>query len=159
MKVFLKIICVTVSESIIIKMVTPTMENGLMIVESVEDVCICVMDLNSTACLSKIKLMGMLSMRIGLETCSKVKTRKQKRRVRLTNSPNSNSRRKTLPLSSLNLRISFFLVVSSMASCTSKLQIKFISCSLGVINFKNGDKFRGSFKDGRPCGFGTMKYV
>jgi len=29
---------------------------------------------------------------------------------------------------------------------------------LGVINFKNGDKFRGSFKDGRPCGYGTMKY-
>lgn len=31
-------------------------------------------------------------------------------------------------------------------------------CSLGVINYKNGDKFRGQFKDGRPCGFGTMKY-
>lgn len=30
--------------------------------------------------------------------------------------------------------------------------------NLGVINFKNGDKFRGSFKDGRPCGYGTMKY-
>lgn len=30
--------------------------------------------------------------------------------------------------------------------------------NLGVINFKNSDKFRGSFKDGRPCGFGTMKY-
>ena len=27
-----------------------------------------------------------------------------------------------------------------------------------MINFKNGDKFRGTFKDGRPCGFGTMKY-
>jgi hypothetical protein len=29
----------------------------------------------------------------------------------------------------------------------------------GVINFKNGDKFRGVFKDGRPCGFGIMKYI
>ena len=30
---------------------------------------------------------------------------------------------------------------------------------LGVINFKNGDKFRGMFKDGRPCGYGVMKYA
>lgn len=29
---------------------------------------------------------------------------------------------------------------------------------MGIINFKNGDKYRGSFKDGRPCGFGNMKY-
>ena len=27
-----------------------------------------------------------------------------------------------------------------------------------MINFKNGDKFRGTFKDGRPSGFGVMKY-
>jgi hypothetical protein len=30
--------------------------------------------------------------------------------------------------------------------------------SLGVINFKNGDKYRGEFKDGRPCGTGQMNY-
>jgi 1-phosphatidylinositol-4-phosphate 5-kinase len=30
---------------------------------------------------------------------------------------------------------------------------------LGVINFKNGDKFRGEFMDGRPTGPGTMKYT
>ena len=30
--------------------------------------------------------------------------------------------------------------------------------SLGVINYKNGDKFRGNFNDGRPCGWGVMKY-
>jgi hypothetical protein len=37
----------------------------------------------------------------------------------------------------------------------------FTKCRLyhrGIINFKIGDKFRGVFKDGRPCGFGTMKY-
>lgn len=28
-----------------------------------------------------------------------------------------------------------------------------------MVNYKNGDKYRGSFKDGRPCGFGTMKYL
>ena len=26
------------------------------------------------------------------------------------------------------------------------------------VNYKNGDKFRGSFKDGRANGFGVMKY-
>ena len=30
--------------------------------------------------------------------------------------------------------------------------------SLGLINFKNGDKFKGQFKDGRPCGNGQIKY-
>jgi len=34
----------------------------------------------------------------------------------------------------------------------------FIFFSLGVINFQNGDKYRGDFKDGRPNGYGTMKY-
>lgn len=29
---------------------------------------------------------------------------------------------------------------------------------MGVINFKNGDKFRGEFMDGRPCGQGTLKF-
>lgn len=24
--------------------------------------------------------------------------------------------------------------------------------------YKNGDKYKGMFKDGRPCGQGTMKY-
>lgn len=40
----------------------------------------------------------------------------------------------------------------------SKFFFCLIILSLGVINFKNGDKYRGSFKDGRPCGYGTMKY-
>lgn len=31
--------------------------------------------------------------------------------------------------------------------------------SLGQINFKNGDTYRGSFKDGRPAGSGYFKYV
>ncbi len=31
--------------------------------------------------------------------------------------------------------------------------------NLGICNFKNGDKFRGNFKDGRFCGFGTLKYA
>ena len=26
------------------------------------------------------------------------------------------------------------------------------------MKFKNGDKFQGQFKDGRPCGQGVMKY-
>jgi hypothetical protein len=30
--------------------------------------------------------------------------------------------------------------------------------SLGVIVFKNGDRYKGSFKDGRKCGNGTMVY-
>ena len=30
--------------------------------------------------------------------------------------------------------------------------------SLGVVIYKNGDKYRGMFKDGRPCGSGVMKY-
>ena len=30
--------------------------------------------------------------------------------------------------------------------------------SMGTITFKNGDKYRGSFKDGHPCGYGTMHY-
>lgn len=30
--------------------------------------------------------------------------------------------------------------------------------NLGICNFKNGDKYRGNFKDGRFCGFGTLKY-
>jgi len=29
---------------------------------------------------------------------------------------------------------------------------------LSEVNYKNGDKFRGSFKDGRANGFGVMKY-
>ena len=29
---------------------------------------------------------------------------------------------------------------------------------MGVINFKNGDKFRGEFMDGRPFGQGTLKF-
>ena len=29
---------------------------------------------------------------------------------------------------------------------------------MGIISFKNGDKYRGQFKDGRPCGFGIVKY-
>lgn len=45
-----------------------------------------------------------------------------------------------------------------MASSTSKCT-KVLFFSLGVINFKNGDKYRGDFKDGRPNGYGTMKYV
>ena len=48
------------------------------------------------------------------------------------------------------------------ALLTANFISKFFFClsirSLGVINFKNGDKYRGSFKDGRPCGYGTMKY-
>jgi hypothetical protein len=30
---------------------------------------------------------------------------------------------------------------------------------LGSIIFKNADKYKGEFKDGRPCGQGLMKYV
>jgi hypothetical protein len=30
--------------------------------------------------------------------------------------------------------------------------------SSGITNFKNGDNYRGNFKDGRPCGYGTLKY-
>lgn len=30
---------------------------------------------------------------------------------------------------------------------------------MGIVNYKIGDKFRGSFKDGRPCGYGVMKYL
>lgn len=30
--------------------------------------------------------------------------------------------------------------------------------SLGEVNYKNGDKFAGNFKDGRPCGKGEMIY-
>lgn len=29
----------------------------------------------------------------------------------------------------------------------------------GTITFHNGDKYRGSFKDGRPCGHGELKYT
>ena len=29
---------------------------------------------------------------------------------------------------------------------------------LTEVNYKNGDKFRGTFKDGRANGFGTIKY-
>jgi hypothetical protein len=29
---------------------------------------------------------------------------------------------------------------------------------MGSIAFKNGDKFRGAFRDGKPCGLGIMKY-
>jgi len=29
---------------------------------------------------------------------------------------------------------------------------------LSEVNYKNGDKFRGTYKDGRANGFGTMKY-
>ena len=29
---------------------------------------------------------------------------------------------------------------------------------LSEVNYKNGDKFRGAFKDGRANGFGVMKY-
>lgn len=34
----------------------------------------------------------------------------------------------------------------------------FISTRLTEVNYKNGDKFRGTFKDGRPNGHGTIKY-
>lgn len=45
-----------------------------------------------------------------------------------------------------------------MADYSSKLIYN--NCfSLGLINYKNGDKYRGQFKDGRPCGFGTLKYL
>lgn len=30
---------------------------------------------------------------------------------------------------------------------------------MGSIIFKNADKYKGEFKDGRPCGQGIMKYV
>ena len=37
--------------------------------------------------------------------------------------------------------------------------LNFISVnSLSEVNYKNGDKFRGMFKDGRPNGSGIMKY-
>jgi len=29
---------------------------------------------------------------------------------------------------------------------------------LSVVNYKNGDKYKGCFKDGRACGSGIMKY-
>lgn len=28
-----------------------------------------------------------------------------------------------------------------------------------MVNYKNGDKYQGSFKDGRPNGLGTMTYI
>ena len=31
-------------------------------------------------------------------------------------------------------------------------------CRLSEVNYKNGDKFRGTFKDGRANGYGTIKY-
>ena len=31
--------------------------------------------------------------------------------------------------------------------------------SQGKIKFKNGDKFKGRFKDGRPSGYGEMRYM
>ena len=52
-----------------------------------------------------------------------------------------------------------FRAVSRMVVSISKFIVTVIVFSLGVINYKNGDKFRGSFKDGRPCGYGTMKYM
>jgi len=30
--------------------------------------------------------------------------------------------------------------------------------NLGLVNYTNGDRYRGNFKDGRPCGFGKMHY-
>ena len=30
---------------------------------------------------------------------------------------------------------------------------------LGIVNYFNGDKYKGNFKDGRPCGQGTMTYT
>ena len=29
---------------------------------------------------------------------------------------------------------------------------------LSVVNYKNGDKYKGCFKDGRACGEGSMSY-
>ena len=29
---------------------------------------------------------------------------------------------------------------------------------LSLVNYKNGDKYKGAFKDGRACGEGVMKY-
>ena len=56
------------------------------------------------------------------------------------------------------IQILFNQAASLMANYISKCFISLFNTSLGVINYKNGDKFRGSFKDGRPCGYGTMKY-
>lgn len=59
---------------------------------------------------------------------------------------------------------SSYLVTSKTLDCTSKFvwfcnEMLFVTdCSLGTITFKNGDKYRGSFKDGHPCGQGTMHY-
>jgi len=36
--------------------------------------------------------------------------------------------------------------------------VPFYFCSLGTAMFSNGDKYRGMFKDGKPCGPGEMTY-
>ena len=53
--------------------------------------------------------------------------------------------------------LSFYRACLSTENYISKY-LTYDNFSLGSINFKNGDKFRGQFKDGRPCGHGVMKY-
>lgn len=48
-------------------------------------------------------------------------------------------------------------VPSQMADSTSKFQ-RVIRCSMGLLSYKNGDKLRGTFRDGRPCGPGSILY-
>ena len=45
--------------------------------------------------------------------------------------------------------------MSRKRSCRSNISLCF---SLTEVNYKNGDKFRGSFKDGRANGYGVLKY-
>jgi len=156
MKVISRIVKGMVPVFTTIETVISTTVSGPMIAELAEAVFTLRMDPSLAVCLLKIRLMAMWSLKIGRATCSKPRMKRPKHRFSLA--PKSQVQQ-IVKTEAMKCLVGSFRAVSRMAVSISKFIATVIGFSLGVINYKNGDKFRGSFKDGRPCGYGTMKYM